>query len=171
MLDLSIRVSPSHPYNAGRAGLWWGVGGSQEMCALHAVVVVCFWCQYRTKFLVLYLGILCMSLLGESFHVYPRLIHPQTWLDLSVVIECIHTMSLAMRWVENEMSMKLVVWGMKTWPLGMKCHAQGTKCLCLVWNENTSWNRTKFHKVWNFYLRVWKKFFRYEKKIEGMKKI
>jgi len=35
--------------------------------------------------------------------------------------------------VENEMmSMKLVVWGMKTWPLGMKDHAQGTKCWCLV---------------------------------------
>ena len=29
-------------------------------------------------------------------------------------------MSLAMRRVENEMSMKLVAWGMKTWPLGMK---------------------------------------------------
>ena len=42
-------------------------------------------------------------------------------------------MSLAMRRVENEMmSMKLVAWGMKTWPLGMKYHAQGTKCLYLV---------------------------------------
>jgi hypothetical protein len=123
VLDLSIRVSPSHPYNAGRAGLWWGVGGSQEMCALHAVVVVCFWCQYRTKFLVLYLGILCMSLLGESFHVYPRLIHPQTWLDLSVVIECIHTMSLGMRWVENEMSLWVWNWLCGVW-----------KLVHLVWN-------------------------------------
>ena len=39
---LSIRVSPSHPYNAGRAGLGWGVGGSEEMCAMHAVMVLCF---------------------------------------------------------------------------------------------------------------------------------
>jgi hypothetical protein len=37
---LSIRVSPSHPYNAGRAGLrWGGVGGSEEMCTLHAVAL------------------------------------------------------------------------------------------------------------------------------------
>jgi len=91
-------------------------------------------------------------------------------LVLSVVNECVHTMSLAMRWVENEMSMKLVVWGMKTWPLGMKYHAQGTKYLCLVWNEGTAWNKKKFHKVWNFCIGVWKKFWRYEKKIEGMKK-
>jgi len=39
---LSIRVSPSHPYNAGRAGLGWGVGVSEEMCALHAVMVLWF---------------------------------------------------------------------------------------------------------------------------------
>ena len=73
-------------------------------------------------------------------------------------------MSLAMRWVENEMSMKLVVWGMKTWPLGMKYHAQGTKCLCLVWNESTAWNKKSFHKVWNFCIGLWKKFLRYENK-------
>jgi hypothetical protein len=36
-------------------------------------------------------------------------------------------MSLAMRRVENEMSMKLVAWGMKTWPLGMKYHAHMKK--------------------------------------------
>ncbi len=40
--------------------------------------------------------------------------------QLSVVNECIHTMSLAMRRVEHEMSMKLVAWGMKTCPFGMK---------------------------------------------------
>jgi len=40
--------------------------------------------------------------------------------------------------VENEMSMKLVVGGMKTWPLGMKYHDQGTKYLCSVWNESTA---------------------------------
>ena len=27
---LSIRVSPSHPYNAGRAGLGWGGGRHRE---------------------------------------------------------------------------------------------------------------------------------------------
>jgi hypothetical protein len=56
----------------------------------------------------------------------------RTWLVLSVVNECIYIpWSLAMRRVENEMmSMKLVAWGMKTWPLGMKYHVQGTKCLC-----------------------------------------
>jgi hypothetical protein len=32
---LSIRVSPSHPYNADRTGLGWGGG----MCTLHAVTV------------------------------------------------------------------------------------------------------------------------------------
>jgi hypothetical protein len=40
------RVSPSHPYNAGRAGL--GVGGLDGMCTLHSVVVLCFWCRHRT---------------------------------------------------------------------------------------------------------------------------
>ena len=38
---LSIRVSPSHPYNAGRAGLGWGgVGALEGICTLHAVVVL-----------------------------------------------------------------------------------------------------------------------------------
>ena len=41
--ELSIRVFPSHSYNAGRAGLGWGVGGSEELCALHAVTVWWFW--------------------------------------------------------------------------------------------------------------------------------
>jgi len=76
-----------------------------------------------------------------------------------------------MRWVENEISMKLVAWGMKTWPLGMKYHAQGTKCLCLVWNESTAWNKNSFHKVWNCCIRVWKKFSRYEKNWKVWKKI
>ena len=31
---LSIRVSPSHPYNAGRAGLGWGGGGVSVRCVL-----------------------------------------------------------------------------------------------------------------------------------------
>ncbi len=42
------RVSPSHPYNAGRAGLGWGVEGLfglEGMSTLHAVVVLwgCLW--------------------------------------------------------------------------------------------------------------------------------
>jgi hypothetical protein len=41
--ELSIRVFPSHSYNAGRAGLGWGLGGSEELCALHAVTVWWFW--------------------------------------------------------------------------------------------------------------------------------
>ena len=78
--------------------------------------------------------------------------------------------SLAMRRVENEMmSMKLVAWGMKTWPLGMKYHVQGTKCLCLVWNDSTVNNKKKFHKVWNCCIKVWKKFSRYETNFKGMK--
>jgi hypothetical protein len=40
--ELSIRVSPSRSYNAGRAGLGWGVGVLEGMCALHAVMVLCF---------------------------------------------------------------------------------------------------------------------------------
>ena len=78
--------------------------------------------------------------------------------------------SLAMRRVENEMmSMKLVAWGMKTWPLGMKYHVQGTKCLCLVWNESTVNNKKSFHKVWNCCIKVWKKFSRSETNFKGMK--
>jgi hypothetical protein len=38
-----IRVSPSHSYNVGRAGLgWMSVGGFEEMCALYAVIMFCF---------------------------------------------------------------------------------------------------------------------------------
>jgi hypothetical protein len=66
-------------------------------------------------------------------------------------------MSLAMRRVENEMmSMKLVAWGMKTWPLGMKYHAQGTKCLCLVWNEGTAYNKKKFSQGMKLFIKVFK---------------
>jgi hypothetical protein len=34
-----VRDSPSHPYNAGRAGLGWGEGGCK--CTLRAGVVLC----------------------------------------------------------------------------------------------------------------------------------
>ena len=37
--ELSIRVSPSRSYNAGRAGLGW----MRERQSLHAVVVLWFW--------------------------------------------------------------------------------------------------------------------------------
>ena len=38
-----VRVSPSHPYNAGRAqDSDAGVGGTKEMCTLHAGYVVVF---------------------------------------------------------------------------------------------------------------------------------
>jgi len=38
-----VRVSPSHPYNAGRAqdSDRGGLGGCEQMCTLHAVVVLC----------------------------------------------------------------------------------------------------------------------------------
>jgi hypothetical protein len=52
-----VRVSPSHPYNAGRAGLGWGGGGCEEMCTLHAVVVLCNVVLVRS---------------GESFCLVPR---------------------------------------------------------------------------------------------------
>ena len=94
--------------------------------------------------------------------------------------------------------MKFVAWGMKTWLLGMKHHAQGIKCLVLgmkmrwVWNlpftdkiwktfagyenkfkgyEKTNsklWNN--LYIVWNFLIKVSKQFARYKKKFKGMKK-
>ena len=55
----SRMVSPSHPHDAGRAGLGWGVGGCEQMCTLHAVVVLCIVVLVRS---------------GESFHAYTRFI-------------------------------------------------------------------------------------------------
>jgi hypothetical protein len=40
--EFLIRVSPSHSYNAGRAGLGWMGGYVEEICTLHAVIVLCF---------------------------------------------------------------------------------------------------------------------------------
>ena len=39
--EFLIRVSPSHSYNAGRADGW--VGDFEEMCTLHAVIMLSFW--------------------------------------------------------------------------------------------------------------------------------
>ena len=48
--ELSIRVSPSHSYNAVMAGLGWGGWVAlMGMCMLHAGVVLCFWYRYQTK--------------------------------------------------------------------------------------------------------------------------
>ena len=41
--EFLIRVSPSHSYNAGRAGLGWMGGYVEEICTLHAVIVLWFW--------------------------------------------------------------------------------------------------------------------------------
>jgi len=42
-----VRVSPSPPYNAGRART--RRGGVDWMCTLHAVSVLCLWCRHQTR--------------------------------------------------------------------------------------------------------------------------
>ena len=74
-------------------------------------------------------------------------------------------MRLAMRWVENEMSMKLVAWGMKTWPLGMKYHDQGYKILVLSMKWKHSMKQKKFSQGKKFLYRGMKKVFKVWKKI------
>ncbi len=66
--------------------------------------------------------------------------------------------------------LKLVAWGMKTWPLGMKYQVRVRNACAWYEMKCTAWNKNSFHKVCNFCIRVWKKFLRYEKKFKGMKK-
>ena len=68
-----------------------------------------------------------------------------------------------MRRVENEMSMKLVAWGMKTWPLGMKYKLM-VRNAC-AWYEMKAQHETKTNFTrYEIFVQG------YEKSFEGMKK-
>ena len=80
---LSIRVSPSHPYNAGRAGLGWGGGRHREnvyaACSDCVVVLVLGDLAVRRHFVRASRGQLSSCFLLSRVHIWsPPMAGPVT---------------------------------------------------------------------------------------------